>query len=687
MAFLYFTVFIKTMQREWFNIDRLRLDKFLMLVRKFIGQLLAYLGSHNWDPHLLEQYTDFLRDHLLLPLKPHHAVGLAYHVCDIFVPELRAALVVHPTHNTHSSQHQQQQHQQQEQRLEVGVGKKRGRQVMQEQQQQREAAGALGLPAAALEALLEPFSSTLLRAEEQAMLTRVREAVFDPLIEELLEEDGGQDDDEVSDGDEGREGQVGGGKQRSLPLLVLAGGEGLGASFAAQLFEMGGMPEVKARNRTVLFGISQSLEKAQRKRAKRMLPDTATIPSLASPIVSLPRHQQQQQQQRQQQELRAQEQQQQKQQQQQQQQEQQKGPGSSTKKGKKDKALVFVTDAEEQQAKQHQQQEHLRQEEQDGFPDLGTQQPEPSLASPAAAVSPKTLKKQRKAEAAAAAAAAWGEGGIGSRSAQASPTSVPGTSTQSLKMQRKAEAAAATAIAEGEGGVGSHSAQASSASTPGTSAPGSAKKQGKKWRGDQAASAHASTPAAESTPASSPAAFVSPRSLKNMSIPTAASTPAAAAAAPAAVKAGDFAFSAAGPSGRGAPGGSSPSTPTLGKSAMKKDKKRKAEGAGDDGVDLGAGMDGTDGLVELASVGKPALKSTGAKGRVSIPTGVDDGDGSQQQQLVLKSSGKKLKKQLLQGWADVESLGSPQVGCQGLLGDEVKSFILSSNRISIQHRH
>eukprot|EP00967_Tisochrysis_lutea_P090663 scaffold129844_cov24-Tisochrysis_lutea.AAC.1 len=36
------------MQREWFNIDRLRLDKFLMLVRKFIGQLFTYLRSHNW---------------------------------------------------------------------------------------------------------------------------------------------------------------------------------------------------------------------------------------------------------------------------------------------------------------------------------------------------------------------------------------------------------------------------------------------------------------------------------------------------------------------------------------------------------------------------------------------------------------------------------------------------------------
>lgn len=37
-----------TMRREWFGIDRLRLDKFLMLVRKFVAQLLAYLARHGW---------------------------------------------------------------------------------------------------------------------------------------------------------------------------------------------------------------------------------------------------------------------------------------------------------------------------------------------------------------------------------------------------------------------------------------------------------------------------------------------------------------------------------------------------------------------------------------------------------------------------------------------------------------
>lgn len=47
-AYLYFTVFINTMRREWGGIDRLRLDKFLMLIRKFVSQMFALLHANEW---------------------------------------------------------------------------------------------------------------------------------------------------------------------------------------------------------------------------------------------------------------------------------------------------------------------------------------------------------------------------------------------------------------------------------------------------------------------------------------------------------------------------------------------------------------------------------------------------------------------------------------------------------------
>ncbi len=37
-----------TMRREWFGIDRLRMDKFLMLIRKFIHHMLVCLKTAKW---------------------------------------------------------------------------------------------------------------------------------------------------------------------------------------------------------------------------------------------------------------------------------------------------------------------------------------------------------------------------------------------------------------------------------------------------------------------------------------------------------------------------------------------------------------------------------------------------------------------------------------------------------------
>ncbi len=45
---VYFCVFMRTMQREWHGIDRLRLDKFLVLVRCFVRALFGHLRSSGW---------------------------------------------------------------------------------------------------------------------------------------------------------------------------------------------------------------------------------------------------------------------------------------------------------------------------------------------------------------------------------------------------------------------------------------------------------------------------------------------------------------------------------------------------------------------------------------------------------------------------------------------------------------
>jgi ribosomal RNA-processing protein 1 len=47
-ARLYFDCYLATMRREWFAIDYHRLDKFLMLVRRFVVAMLALLRDRKW---------------------------------------------------------------------------------------------------------------------------------------------------------------------------------------------------------------------------------------------------------------------------------------------------------------------------------------------------------------------------------------------------------------------------------------------------------------------------------------------------------------------------------------------------------------------------------------------------------------------------------------------------------------
>lgn len=194
VAFLYFSVFIDTMRREWFGIDHLRLNKFLMLIRQFFNQLLRMLQKRKWQTALVSQYTALLQSEVLLPTDNQRATGLAYHVCDVWLPEV--IKVVSESNKPPSS--------------------------------------------ATLALLLQPFCEALTHADEVAMVRRVRESVFDLVLEQMHEPSEGQ------------------------PLRHLDS-----AQLAQTLFNLGAQADVLARNRGELYGLSEALEAAARKRARR----------------------------------------------------------------------------------------------------------------------------------------------------------------------------------------------------------------------------------------------------------------------------------------------------------------------------------------------------------------------------------------------------------------------------------
>lgn len=80
--------FYKTMVREWTNIDRLRMDKYLLLCRYMFRASLMRLAASNFAA---KQVAELNRIHEATPLNaPDKKVpnGLRYHILDIFVDEL-----------------------------------------------------------------------------------------------------------------------------------------------------------------------------------------------------------------------------------------------------------------------------------------------------------------------------------------------------------------------------------------------------------------------------------------------------------------------------------------------------------------------------------------------------------------------------------------------------------------------
>lgn len=80
--------FWQTMQREWTNIDVLRMEKFLLLTRRYLGATFRLLREGEWEEGLVRAHVDLLEE---APCEVEDARipnGMRFHVIDIFVDEL-----------------------------------------------------------------------------------------------------------------------------------------------------------------------------------------------------------------------------------------------------------------------------------------------------------------------------------------------------------------------------------------------------------------------------------------------------------------------------------------------------------------------------------------------------------------------------------------------------------------------
>ncbi|XP_022149903.1 ribosomal RNA processing protein 1 homolog [Momordica charantia] len=92
LAVQYFSVFLLTMRREWAGIDALRLDKFYLLIRRFLHQFFALMKKHSWDLELCRRLIQVLEERVFFTDDKFHGNGVNYHIASVFLEELRPFL-------------------------------------------------------------------------------------------------------------------------------------------------------------------------------------------------------------------------------------------------------------------------------------------------------------------------------------------------------------------------------------------------------------------------------------------------------------------------------------------------------------------------------------------------------------------------------------------------------------------
>ncbi|XP_050259600.1 uncharacterized protein LOC126704611 [Quercus robur] len=201
LSFRYLACFLLTIRREWPGIDALRLDKFYLLIRRFLHYSFVLLKTQKWDLGVCVKFVDLLLENTVYANDKFRGNGVNYHVVSVFLEELRAFLPV---------------------RAEV-VG-----------------------------VLLKPFVSVMGKSGDKVLCNKIKGCVFDVLVKmgvKLLEvkKVGGAECEVDSRED-----------------FVVFGTIALTMGFSKEFYEMGSSAECLQGNRKVLFGLYEAFSKLEK---------------------------------------------------------------------------------------------------------------------------------------------------------------------------------------------------------------------------------------------------------------------------------------------------------------------------------------------------------------------------------------------------------------------------------------
>ncbi|SPC64927.1 related to RRP1 - involved in processing rRNA precursor species to mature rRNAs [Ustilago sp. UG-2017b] len=164
--------FWDTIVSEWGALDKHRIDKFYLLVRRFVASGFQLLAEEGWNLDATRRFAQILgkfQGGVLSTNDPKVPDSLTYHLSDIYLDELEK--VIEQVDNSQNKEEKEEQEEEEEE----------------------------DLPLIPTLELLKPFVDALATAKSKAMYERIWSNVFHPLLEDTLRASAKEHDDLASD--------------------------------------------------------------------------------------------------------------------------------------------------------------------------------------------------------------------------------------------------------------------------------------------------------------------------------------------------------------------------------------------------------------------------------------------------------------------------------------------------------
>lgn len=166
------------MAKEWPQVDKWRLDKYLMLVRRVLRHLLFRLEEHGWPEEEMQSFLSVLKEYPLTE-RSFFPRSLTYHICDIYLDEIE--YVIFKDFRDYSQEDEVESEDEDEENEEDGDDeeqnqKKTLKSLTEDEKEQKKAEIISSTP---LAILLEPFDTLSKQGKDKVLRKKIQEEVIE----------------------------------------------------------------------------------------------------------------------------------------------------------------------------------------------------------------------------------------------------------------------------------------------------------------------------------------------------------------------------------------------------------------------------------------------------------------------------------------------------------------------------